>query len=384
MKVNKLKLEDILVVRNFPGVFPEDLSGLPPPRELEFSIDLIPGAMPVAKLPYRLAPTKMQELSNQLKELQEKGFIRPSSSPWGAPTLTESAIIIEINAKITFQTAFMTSTAFLNSRQTFSSDNSPVSKEEHEVHLKLILELLKKEKLFGKFLKCEFWLQEDTRSSSDASKDVKPLEKVERIDKQLEKKEKMGLYLAGMNKPSKEDYKIEKFCKTLHQRDHIKAQTDGQSERTIQTLKDILRACAIDFGGNWDTHLPLVKFSYNNSYHTSVKCTPFEALYGRNCRTPIAWAEVPFEFRASEVVERVGPIAYRLRLPQELIGIHDTFHVSNLKKCLNLHVPPEEIRIDGKLRFVEEPIEIMDREVKKIKRSWIPIVKVRWNSRRGP
>ncbi|GJX34792.1 putative reverse transcriptase domain-containing protein [Tanacetum coccineum] len=69
-------------------------------------------------------------------------------------------------------------------------------------------------------------------------------------------------------------------------------ETDGQSERTIQTLKDMLRACAIDFGGNWDTHLPLVEFSYNNSYHTSVKCAPFEALYGRKCRTPIAWAEV--------------------------------------------------------------------------------------------
>ncbi|GJW73042.1 putative reverse transcriptase domain-containing protein [Tanacetum coccineum] len=84
-----------------------------------------------------------------------------------------------------------------------------------------------------------------------------------------------------------------------------------------------------------------------------------------------------------EVVERVGPVAFRLRLPQELVGIHDTFHVSNLKKCLadvNLHVPLEEIKIDDKLRFVEEPIEIIDREVKKLKQSWISIVKVHWNS----
>ncbi|GKB73141.1 hypothetical protein Tco_0934553 [Tanacetum coccineum] len=156
----------------------------------------------------------------------------------------------------------------------------------------------------------------------------------------------------------------------------------------------------------------------------SVKCAPFEALYGRKCRTPIAWAESyadnrrkPLEFSVGdkvllkvsrwngmvhfckrsklssrcvgpfEVVERVGPVVYRLRLLQELVAIHDTFHVSNLKKCLanvNLHVPLEEIRIDDKLRFVEEPIEIMDREVKKLKRSWIPIVKVCWNSRRGP
>ncbi|GJU90396.1 putative reverse transcriptase domain-containing protein [Tanacetum coccineum] len=69
-------------------------------------------------------------------------------------------------------------------------------------------------------------------------------------------------------------------------------ETDGQIERTIQTLEDMLRACTIDFGGNWDTHLPLVEFSYNNSYHTSMKCAPFEALYGRKCQTPIAWAEV--------------------------------------------------------------------------------------------
>nr|GEU84297.1 putative reverse transcriptase domain-containing protein [Tanacetum cinerariifolium] len=220
----------------------------------------------------------------------------------------------------------------------------------------------------------------------------------------------------------------------------------------------MLRACAMDFGGNWDTHLPLVEFSYNNSYHSSIKCAPFEALYGRKCRTSIAWTEVgegkllgpevvqettnkivqikerlkvardrqksyvdnrrkPLEFSVGdkvllkvsprkgvvrfgkrskllpryvgsfEIVERIGPVAYRLRLLQELIGVHDTFHVSNLKKCLadvNLHVPLDEVKVDDKLHFVKEPIEILDRGVKKLKRRWIPIVKVRWNSRRGP
>nr|GEY95690.1 putative reverse transcriptase domain-containing protein [Tanacetum cinerariifolium] len=88
-----------------------------------------------------------------------------------------------------------------------------------------------------------------------------------------------------------------------------------------------------------------------------------------------------------DIVERIGPVAYRLCLPQELIGVHDTFHVSNLKKCLadvNLHVPLDEVKVDDKLHFVEEPIEILDRGVKKLKQRWIPIVKVRWNSRRGP
>nr|GEX04929.1 putative reverse transcriptase domain-containing protein [Tanacetum cinerariifolium] len=196
-------------------------------------------------------------------------------------------------------------------------------------------------------------------------------------------------------------------------------------------------------------------FSHNNNYHSSMKCAPFGALYGRKCRTLIAWAKVeesklirPKIFHEStemivqikerlkairdhqkiyadnqqkplevarramptidqvspwkgvvrfgkrskftlryvgpfEVVERVGLFAYRLRLSQELVGIHDTFHVSNLKNYLadvNLHVPLEEIKINDKLRFVKEPIEIIDREVKKLKRSWILIVKVRWNS----
>ncbi|GJV00321.1 putative reverse transcriptase domain-containing protein [Tanacetum coccineum] len=124
-------------------------------------------------------------------------------------------------------------------------------------------------------------------------------------------------------------------------------QTDGQSERTIQTLEDMLRACVIDFWKGWDRHLPLVEFSYNNSYHTSIKAAPFESLYGRKCRSPVCWAE----------------------------------------KCFSdepLAIPLDEIQIDDKLKFIEEPVEIMDREVKRLKQSRIPIVKVRWNSRRGP
>ncbi|GJS77761.1 putative reverse transcriptase domain-containing protein [Tanacetum coccineum] len=193
----------------------------------------------------------------------------------------------------------------------------------------------------------------------------------------------------------------------------------------------MLRECVIDFGGNWDVHLPLVEFSYNNSYHSSIQCAPFEALYGRKCRLPILWAEIgessligpelvqettdkfevgdkvllkvspwkgvmrfgkkgklaPRYVGPFEILERIGPVAYRLRLPNELSEVHDTFHVSNLKKCLadaNLHVPLDEIEVDKTLHFVEKPVEIMDREVKTLKRSKIPIVKVRWNSKRGP
>nr|GEZ81959.1 putative reverse transcriptase domain-containing protein [Tanacetum cinerariifolium] len=88
-----------------------------------------------------------------------------------------------------------------------------------------------------------------------------------------------------------------------------------------------------------------------------------------------------------EIIERIGPMAYKLELPEKLHGIHNTFHVSNLKKCLadgNLVISLEEVRLNDKLHFIEEPVEIMDREVKQLKQSRIPIVKVRWNSRRGP
>ncbi|GJU86289.1 putative reverse transcriptase domain-containing protein [Tanacetum coccineum] len=131
IKANEKKLDDIRVVQDFPEVFPDDLSGLPPVREIEFRIDLIPGASPVVKSPYQLAPSEMLELSNQLKEVQEKGFIDRSQLTDGSHR------------------------AFVEER--WCDENS---EEEHEVHLKTILDLLKKEKLYAKFSKCEFWLKE--------------------------------------------------------------------------------------------------------------------------------------------------------------------------------------------------------------------------------
>ncbi|GJW94897.1 putative reverse transcriptase domain-containing protein [Tanacetum coccineum] len=233
-------------------------------------------------------------------------------------------------------------------------------------------------------------------------------------------------------------------------------QTDGQSERTIQMLKDMLRACVIDFGSRWDRHLLLIEFSYNNSYHASIKAALYEALYRMKCRSPVCWSEVgdsqltgpelirdmteknvqiknhlltarsrqksyadrrtkPLELEVSDMVllkvspckgvvrfgkcgklspryigtfkilARFGPVAYTWELPEELKGIHRTFHVLNLKKFLaegDIVVSMDEIQLDDKLHMIEEPVEVVDREVKQLKQSRIPIVKVHWNSQR--
>ncbi|GJU69346.1 putative reverse transcriptase domain-containing protein [Tanacetum coccineum] len=238
-KSEKKRLEDVPIVRDFPDVFPEDLPGLPPTRQVEFQIDLIPGAAPVARAPYRLAPSEMKELSEQLKELSDKGFIRPSSSPWGAPVLfvkkkdesfrmcidyqelnkltvknryplpriddlfdqlQGSSVYSKIDLRSGYhqlrvreedipKTAFRTRYGHYEFQvMPFGLTNAPAvfmdlmnrvckpyldkfvivfiddiliyskNKQEHEEHLKLILELLKKEELYAKFSKCEFWI----------------------------------------------------------------------------------------------------------------------------------------------------------------------------------------------------------------------------------
>ncbi|GKA65354.1 putative reverse transcriptase domain-containing protein, partial [Tanacetum coccineum] len=747
-KSGEKRLEDLPIIRDFP----KDLLGLPPTRQVEFQIDLIPGAAPVARAPYRLAPSEMKELSKQLQELSDNGFIRPSSSPWGAPVLFVkkkdgsfrmcidyqelNKLTIDLRSgyhqlrvreedipKIAFRTRYG---HYEFQVMPFGLTNAPADRKEHEEHIKAILELLKKEESYAKFSKCltgyyrrfiegfskiskpmtkltqkklplnggdkqeaafqtlknklcsapilalpqgaenfivycdasrkglgavlmqnkkviayasrQLKIHEKNYTTHDLElgamvfalkiwrhylygtkctvftdhkslqhilnqkelnmrqrrwlellsdydceilyhpgkanvvadalsrkERIKPLrvralvmtvgldlpkqilnsqteaQKLENLKNEdvggmIRKdipKEKLEPHADGtlcltgrswlpcygdlriviMQEPHKSKYSIhpgsEKMyqdmkklywwsnmkadiatyvskcltcsrVKARHQRplgllvqpeipqwkwDNITvdfvtklpkslqgyntiwvivdrltksaifvpmretdsmeklerislqkvlgtsldmstayhSQTDGQSERTIKTLEYMLRACVIDFGNGWVKHLTLVEFSYNNSYHASIKAAPFEALYGRKCRSPVCWAErKPMEFQVGDrvmlkvspwkgvvhfgkrgnlnpryvgpfkVLEKVGSVAYKLELPQELSRVHNTFHVSNLKKCYSdepLAVPLEGLHIDDKLQFVEEPVEIMEREIKRLKRS---------------
>ncbi|GJZ61854.1 putative reverse transcriptase domain-containing protein, partial [Tanacetum coccineum] len=802
-QVREERLEDVPIIQDFPNVFPEDLPGLPPTRQVEFQIDLVPGAAPVARAPYRLAPFEMKELSEQLKELSDKGFIRPSSSPWGAP-LQGSSVYSKIDLRSSYhqlrvreedipKTAFRTRYGHYDFQvMPFGLTNAPAvfmdlmnrvckpyldkfvivfiddiliyskNKQEHEEHFKLILESLKKEELYAKFSMCEFWIPKvqfighviDSqglagyyrRFIEGFSKIAKPMTKLtqkkvkfEWGDKQetsfqllkqklcsapilalpegseyfivycdasikglgtvLMQREKVIAYASrqlkiheknytthdlelgavvfslklwrhylygtkctvftdhkslqhilnqkelnmrqrrwlellsdydceiryhpgkanvvadalsrkerepplrvralvmtiGLNLPKQildaqtearkpeniknedvggmlvenskdpEKLRTEKLepradgtlcfngrswlpcygdlrtvimheshkskysihpgsnkmyqdmkklywwpnikaniatyvskcltcakVKAEHQRpsgllvqpdipqwkwDNITMdfviklpkssqgydtiwvivdrltksviivpmretdpmdklarmylkevvmrhgiplsiicdrdprfasnfwrslqnalgtsldmstvyhpQTNEQSERTIQTLKDMLRAYIIDFGKGWVNHLLLVEFSDNNSYHASIKAAPFEALYCRKCRSTHWSGFVSGQKLPPLVLEKVGEVAYKHKLPEELSRVHNTFHVSNLKKCYAdepLAVPLDGLHFDDKLQFVEEPVEIMNREVKRLKRSHIPLVKVQWNSKRG-
>nr|GEY70335.1 reverse transcriptase domain-containing protein [Tanacetum cinerariifolium] len=529
-KSDEKRLKNIPVVREFPDVFLEELPGLPPVRQVEFQIDLIPEAAHVARAPYRLAPSEMQELSNQLQELADRGFIRPSTSPWGAPVLfvkkKDGSFRIcidyrELN-KLTVKNRYLLPRIddlfdqlqgssvyskidlrsgyhqmrihqrFLQDCKVFDHTNPERQKvclgKDQEMAFQILKQKLceapilalpegnddfivycdasiqvvfafkiQRHYLYG--TKCivftdhkilqhvlnqkelnmrqRLWLElladydceiryhpgkanvvadALSRKRIIKSRQIKPLSVrtsnghdtiwviVNRLTKSahfiptqetksmdtltwLYIKEIISRHEVPISIISDRDsHFTSRFWQSLQKAlgtqldmsTEYHPETNGQSERTVQTLEDMLRACAIDFGKGWEKHLPLVEFSYNDSYHASINAAPFEALYGQKYKSPICWAEVG---------DTIGPVAYKLELPEELSNVHNTFHVSNLKKCLSddsLIIPMKELKLDDKLSSIEEPVKIMDREIKQLRQSHIPIIKVRWNSKRGP
>ncbi|WVZ80113.1 hypothetical protein U9M48_027616 [Paspalum notatum var. saurae] len=672
--IDATALENIRVVSEFSDVFPDSLPGMPPERDIEFSIELVLGTAPIYKKAYRIAGVELLEVKKQIDELLEKGFIRKSTSPWASPVLLiekkDGTLRMCVDYRAFFM--YMMNSVFMEYLDKFVvifiDDILIYSKteEEHKEHLRLVLQKLREHKLYAKFSECDFWIAEvkflghvisnggiavdqskvsevqnwkiagnvkDIRSFlglagyyrhfiEGFSKIAKPMtalleknikfqwtsacqkafeelkkrltttpvltfpdmhkpfsvycdasrlgtvsmefehtleqeirkgqlndEKIKEIRELIKsdkapgfrvdadgtrvkaehqkpagllqplkipewKWEEIGMdFIVGLPRtqsgfdsiwvvadrltkvahfiPVKTTYSGAKlaelymsrivclhgvpkkivsdhgtqftshFWKRLHESMDTRLnfssayhpQTDGQTERTNQILEDMLRACAIQYGTSWDKSLPYGEFSYNNSYQASIKMSPFQALYGRRCRTPLHWDQpgekqlfVPeiiedaerqvrmirenlriaqtrqksyadnrrrdLEFAVGDymylkvspihglcrfkvkgklapryigpfkIIDRKGEVANQLELPDRLSGVHDVFHVSQLKKCLRVleeQLQVDDLNVQDDLTYTEHPVQILEMAESTTRNRVIKMCKVKWS-----
>nr|GEX33792.1 reverse transcriptase domain-containing protein [Tanacetum cinerariifolium] len=357
-KSDEKRLENIPVVREFLDVFPEELPGLPPVWQVEFQIDLIPEVAPIARAPYRLAPSEMQELSNQLQELADQGFIRPRLADYYrrfikyfskiAKSLTiltqkDKKFVLGKDQEMDFQILKQKLCeapilALLEGNDDFfvycdasiqglgvvlmqkekgiayASCQLKPHKENyttHDLELRAVVFALKIWRHYLYDTKCIVFtdhksLQHVLNQKELNMRQCRWLELL--ADYDCEIRYHPGKANVVADALSRKRISKSRQVKPLRIRFWQSLQnalgtqldmstsyhpkTDGQSERTIQTLEDMLQTCVIDFSKGWEKHLPLVEFSYNNSYHASIKAAPFKELYDQKCRSPVSWAEV--------------------------------------------------------------------------------------------
>nr|GEZ08492.1 hypothetical protein [Tanacetum cinerariifolium] len=564
----KKQLQDVPVICNFPEVFPDDLPGLPPPRQVEFKIELIPDAVPVARAPYRLAPSELKELSDQLKELYEKGFIHSSSSVYSKIDLRSGYHQLRIREKISLLLHFGLGGSYLK----LKNKKYEWGMEEEEAFQTLKQKLCSapilalSEGIENFVVYCDASLKgigailmQREKVIAYASRQLKKYEEnctthdLELGAKELNMRQRRWIELLSdydceicyhpgknnvvadvLSQKDRESLRVRSLVMTVHTNlleKILEAQTEAMKEENVkaENLGSKCLTCAkvtaehqmtsgllqqpkipewkwekitMDFvlglpkiPSGYDSiwvigdrltksayFLPMKKMdsiekqaqlylkeivcrhgvpvsiildrdslftsrfletlqkalgtqlNLSTAYHPEMdgqtrerfrRWKTYKIVQIKNWlltarRRQKSYANVrrkPMEFEVCdmvmlkvspwkgvirfgkcgklspwyigpfEITKRIGPVAYKLELPDKLRGIHNTFHVSNLKKCLadeNLVIPLKEIRLDDKLHFIEEPVEIMDREVKQLKKSRIPIFKVQWNSRRGP
>nr|GEU36588.1 retrotransposon protein, putative, Ty3-gypsy subclass [Tanacetum cinerariifolium] len=523
----KKQLQDVPVICNFPKVFLDDLPGLPPPRQVKFKIELIPGAAPVARAPYRLAPSEPKELSDQLKELSEKGFIRPSSSPWGAPVLfitkkdgsfrmcidyrklnkltvknwyplpriddlfdqlQGSSVYWKIDLRsgyhqLRIREEYIPITAFRTRRWIELLSDYDCKTRYHPGKGNVVADALSRKdreplrvrslvmtihtNLPKKILEARTWaMKEENVKAKNLGRDMIMHEShkskysihpgSDKMYPDLKKlywwpnmKVDIATFVSKCLTCAKVKAEHQKPSGLLQQPEIPKWKWE---EITMDFVSGLPRTPS-GYDSIWvivdrltkSLHFLLMKKTDSikklaQLYRASIKAAPFEALYGKKCRSPVCWSEVgdsqltglelirettkkivqiknrfltagspqksyanvrrkPMEFEVGdmvmlkvspwngvicfekhgklspryigpfEIIERIGPVAYKLELPEKLRRIHNTFHISNLKKCLadeNLVIPLKEIQLDDKLHFIKEPVEIMDREIERL------------------
>nr|GEW19556.1 putative reverse transcriptase domain-containing protein [Tanacetum cinerariifolium] len=481
----------------FPEVFPEYLPGLPPARQVEFQNDLVLGDAPVAQAPYRLAPAGVQELSTQLQELSDRGFIRPSSSPWGTPVLflkkkDGSRVYSKIDLRSGYhqlrvweedipKTTFRTRYGHYEFQvMPFGLTNAPAGSENFVVYCDASYKglgavLMQKEKVIA-YASCQFKVHEKNYTTHDLELDAvvfalkmwrhylystkcavftdhKSLQHIldqkelnmrkrprkeenfinedlqgminkleSRADRTLCLNNQSWILCFGdlraliMNESHKLKHSIHPGSDKMYH-DLKKLYWWPNMKAEIATYVSKCLTCAkvkIEYQKpsgllvqleipqwKWENitmdscqgrQLGKIQFGY-----ADAKRKPLEFQVGDKVMLKVSpWKGVihfgergklnPRYIGPFKILAKVETIAYRLELPEQLSRVHSTFHVSKLKKCKAdepLAIPPDEIQVDDKLNFTEEPIEIMDREVKRLNQSRILIVKVCWNSKRG-